>query len=98
MIVGHRTADEPPLLVDIREYDTSTIVGDRAKERVLLFLYRVLYFLRDNVQQDGTYLLSRRYDARVGKRSLYLYKVADKHEQELTFVTSDLLKQLNFNL
>ncbi|UJR18021.1 hypothetical protein I4U23_004922 [Adineta vaga] len=75
VIVGHRTNDEPPRLVDI-----------------------LLCFLRENVKQDGIYLLSRRYDSRVGKRDLYLYKVADKDKQELTFVTTELLNQLGFNL
>ena len=53
----------------------------KKKEDILCFLYRVLCFLRENVQQDGIYLLSRRYDSKIGKRNLYLYKVADKHEQ-----------------
>lgn len=98
MIVGHRTNDEPPRLVDIREYNTSSIIADKAKERILLSLYQVFCFLRENIEQDKPYLLSHRYDSRLGKRGLYLYKLANKHEKELTFVTSDVLNQLGFNL
>lgn len=96
VIVGQRTDDEPPLLVDLREYDTAGIVADRVKETVLLSLYHVFCFLRENVGEEGAYLLARRYDPRLGKHGLYLYRVADKNEQEFTFVTSNLLNQLGF--
>ena len=95
IIVGKRTNDEPPQLVHIREYDVSRIINDeKATNEILRFLYRVLRFLQENVKQDGTYLLSRRYDHRIRKHGLYLYKVADLDEQDFTFITQQMLNQL----
>ncbi|UJR10932.1 hypothetical protein I4U23_015117 [Adineta vaga] len=81
VIVGERTLDEPPRLTDIHEYDVSYIIPDKNKKNILTFLYQVLCFLQQNVKQDGNYLLSRH----------------DQDEQQLTFITQEILIELGFN-
>ncbi|CAF4038197.1 unnamed protein product [Adineta steineri] len=96
IIVGKRTSEEPPRLVNLHEYNVSSISDDKVKNKILLHLYRVLCFLQQNVKQDGIYLLSRHYDPNLENHNLYLYKVAEKDEQELTFITQQILAQLCF--
>ncbi|CAF0824157.1 unnamed protein product [Adineta steineri] len=88
VIVGQRTFDEPPLFVDIREYVAPSLIDREAKNEILRFLYQVLRFLLEKVEQGGTYLFSRRHDHRVGRHGLYLYRLADEDEHEFTFITT----------
>jgi hypothetical protein len=96
-VVGHRSTNEPPRLIGIRNYDASTIIDDQLKNKTLELLYRVLRFLLVKVETGGTYLFSRRYDPHIGKHGLYLYKVDDEdQEQQLRFISQPMLDQLGF--
>ncbi|CAF1360293.1 unnamed protein product [Adineta steineri] len=96
IFVGCRSNSEPPQLLSIEPHPASTMIGDQNKKATLAHLYRVLRFLLVNVETNGTYLFSRHYDQRIGKKGLYLYKVADQHEEELRFISQQMLDQLDF--
>jgi hypothetical protein len=97
VVVGHRSNGESPQLIDIHNYKVSTMINNQVKNETLHFLYRVLHFLLTKVEKGGIYLFCRHYDQHMQKHGLYLYKVTDQYEEQLTFISHRILNQLGFS-
>ena len=96
LIVGRRSNDQPPQLLSIEEKQATNMIDDEIETNILRHLNQVLLFLRNNVEEDRSYLLSRhRRNGAPQDMGVFLYEVVDPDDiNRLQFVPPWMLNQL----